>query len=126
MVSVFSIMMGGAIGAWLRYALGVRLSKSAMLTRLGIPSAILIINGIGSLLLGWGIAFWEEGGNGGFASLIAGWTIGFCGSLTTFSTFGMEMIELLRKKRKAAAFAYLTATLLLSFIGFLIGYNLGN
>jgi CrcB protein len=117
-------MIGGAIGAWFRYVLGVQLMKRDVLAKFGIPSAILIINGIGSFFLGWGIAFFAQEGKEGLTYLIAGWTIGLCGSLTTFSTFSMEMIELLRTKRRKAAFFYLTSTLLLSFVGFLIGYSL--
>lgn len=83
------VALGGGVGALARYAL-VR----AMPARF--PWGVLVANIAGSLLLGVLVA-----GAGEDMRLLAG--VGFCGGLTTFSTFALDTLVLAREGRGAAA-----------------------
>lgn len=68
----------------------------------------LVVNVAGAALLG-GLL-----GAGG----VPGWTVamvgtGFCGTLTTFSTFGADVVRLVEERALGRALGYLAATLVL-------------
>ena len=84
---------GGAVGALMRFAL-TRILLDAS-NRLGFPLNTLLINLGGSALLGWLMASAQGAEvpvhqNPMF--MFAG--LGFCGALTTFSTFAVEARQL--------------------------------
>ncbi|HLS75804.1 MAG TPA: CrcB family protein [Nocardia sp.] len=80
------VVLGGMIGAPARYlvdrALAARFSSR-------LPLGTLTVNIVGSAVLGALIG----AGAGGWLLSAAG--AGFCGALTTFSTFGYETVRLL-------------------------------
>jgi CrcB protein len=49
---------------------------------------------------------------------------GFCGTLTTFSTFGYDVVRLVEERLLGRAVAYLTATLVLGVGAAAAGYGL--
>ena len=51
---------------------------------------------------------------------------GFCGTLTTFSTFGYDVVRLVEEKVPGRALAYLAATLVLGIGAAAAGYGLGG
>lgn len=92
---VLGVMVGGALGALARYAVGLLL-RSAFLGPGGVafPLATLVVNVSGSFLL----AFVSSVALRGIVSpqaLVAVGT-GFLGAFTTFSTFAFESDALLR------------------------------
>jgi CrcB protein len=104
------VALGGALGAllravasdWLRAHLGARW-----------PWGTLLVNLAGCLALGALAAHWEWGRSapGGPAPLLRPLlAVGLIGGFTTFSTFGVETLELLRQDRAAAALAYVSAS----------------
>jgi CrcB protein len=93
---VIAIGVGAAIGAWLRWLLGVGLNAAFP----SIPPGTLAANLIGAYVIGAAIAFFAR-----TPALAPEWrlliTTGFCGGLTTFSTFSAEIASLFQAQRYA-------------------------
>jgi CrcB protein len=87
-VTVVLVLVGGAVGAPLRYLadLFVQSRHDSVF-----PWGTLAVNVVGSLLLG-GVAAAVAGGAPEWLLTLVG--TGFCGALTTFSTFGYETVRL--------------------------------
>jgi len=104
---IAAVLVAGAIGAVLRYAL-----SRALPVRPGhLPGGILIVNVVGSGVAGALIGLAERAALDGDLRLIL--VIGFCGGLTTFSTWSVETIELLGGGRWRAATLNVIVTLVL-------------
>jgi CrcB protein len=106
-VVVVAVLVAGAVGAVLRYAL-----SRAFPVRPGrLPGGILLVNVVGSGLAGALIGLAERAALDGDLRLIL--VTGFCGGLTTFSTWTVETIELLDGGRWRAAVLNVVVTLAL-------------
>lgn len=92
-VILFYVGMGGAMGACSRYL--VSELCVALLGR-GFPYGTLVVNVVGSLIMGLLIAALEQEllPSGPWRQLIG---LGFLGALTTFSTFSMDNVLLLQQ-----------------------------
>ena len=92
--SIVAIGLGAALGALLRWQLGSRLN-SVFPT---IPPGTLTANLIGAYVIGLCIAFFAS-----YPAISPEWRLlivtGFCGGLTTFSTFSAEVTTLLQQGR---------------------------
>jgi len=107
---------GAAIGAWLRWGLGIWLNP--LLAEL--PPGTLVANLIGGYLIGMAIAFFMQ-----HPGLSPEWRLfiitGFLGGLTTFSTFSAETVTLLMRGQYAWALgiiaAHLGGSLLMTVLG---------
>ena len=90
MTQMMAIAAGGAIGALLRYW-----TSLAVHSRLGsgFPYGTLIVNVLGSLLMGF-LYIWLIERIAAGATLRAFLLIGVLGAFTTFSTFSMETLNL--------------------------------
>jgi CrcB protein len=114
--SVLAISIGAALGALLRWQLGIRLN-SLFPT---IPPGTLVANLIGAYLIGLAIAFFSS-----FSAISPEWRLliitGFCGGLTTFSTFSAELAMLLQQGRLSwalgAAAAHVAGSVLMTLAG---------
>ena len=106
MAQVIAIAAGGALGALLRY--WVSISVHAVLGR-GFPYGTLVVNVMGSLLMGYLFVLLLERLAVG-AVWRAAILIGVLGGFTTFSTFSVETINLLEQ----GAFARALLNILLS------------
>jgi fluoride exporter len=58
------------------------------------------------------------------AAVVALVGTGFCGTLTTFSTFGADVVRLVEERAVGRASAYLAATLVLGLAAAALGYLL--
>ena len=98
--SILALALGAALGALLRWQLGSRLN-SVFPT---IPPGTLTANLIGAYIVGLGIAFFAT-----YSAISPEWRLlvvtGFCGGLTTFSTFSAEITTLLQQGRVTWALA---------------------
>ena len=104
---VVAVLVAGAVGAVLRFAL-----SRAFPVRPGhLPGGILIVNVVGSGLAGALIGLAERAALDGDLRLIL--VTGFCGGLTTFSTWTVETIELFDGGRWRAAILNVVVTLVL-------------
>ena len=92
--SIVAIALGAALGALLRWQLGSKLN-SVFPT---IPPGTLAANLIGAYVIGLCIAFFST-----YPAISPEWRLlvvtGFCGGLTTFSTFSAEITTLLQQGR---------------------------
>lgn len=95
MMSVLLVAVGAFLGAIARYSL-VRLVTS---DRYGPALAILMANVAGSFLLGVIVVIASPSW-----LLFAG--VGFCGTLTTFSTFAIDVIGFTERRRTGTAVGY--------------------
>jgi CrcB protein len=92
--SVAAICIGASVGALLRWCLGVQLNNLLP----AVPPGTLAANLIGSYVAGVAIAFFAT-----YSAVAPEWRLlvitGFCGGLTTFSTFSAEIVTLLQQGR---------------------------
>lgn len=96
--AIIAVSAGAAAGALLRWALGLRLNSLLP----SIPPGTLAANLIGGYVVGLAIAFFADA-----PEISPEWRLliitGFCGGLTTFSTFSAEVVELLQQGRAGMA-----------------------
>lgn len=113
-----AVGVGAAIGAWLRWGLGLLLN--ALMPAL--PLGTLIANLAGAYLIGLAMGFFS------LASVVSPEarllvTTGFLGGLTTFSTFSAESVTLLSRGEYGWAtihlLAHVAGSLLMTGLGFL-------
>jgi CrcB protein len=103
-VTPLLVVAGALVGAPLRL-LVLRLAARAERDR---ALATLAVNVAGSAVLGVVLGLGDA----------PGWVValvgtGFCGTLTTFSTFGADVVRLLEERALGRALGYLLATLVL-------------
>jgi fluoride exporter len=104
-----AIALGGGLGATLRWAVLATVEPAGDL-----PWPVLALNVVGSFLLGVLLA--EEARRGPRARVLlhdAG-AIGFCGGLTTFSTFALDITTQLRDDAVGAAALYTMLSVVLA------------
>jgi len=96
--SLFAIAVGAVMGAWLRYGLGLWLNPTHAIFTLG----TLVANLSGAYLIGLALAVFTA-----WPDLNPQWRLfiitGLLGSLTTFSSFSAEILQLLQRQHLAWA-----------------------
>lgn len=103
------IGLGGALGAWARWAV-----SGAIAARWGgaFPLGTFLVNATGCFLVGFFLTLIAARASGG-ADARALVATGFLGAYTTFSTFSFETVTLLRNGEGPTALGYIAASLLL-------------
>ena len=114
MKEIVFVGLGGAFGAILRYLISVIPYKSTF------PVHTFLTNIAGALIIGLVIGLIEAD----FIPLkhhALFWKTGFCGGLTTFSTFSFESLSLIEDKCYSQAGVYIVASVICCLIGVFIG-----
>jgi CrcB protein len=114
---ILPVAIGGAFGAVLRYLINI--SPLANLFE-KFPFPTFFINITGSFLIAFLLILFTEK----FAvseNLRLAIIVGFLGAYTTFSTFELEIFELVRERYFVTAFLYLFLSVLIGFVGILCG-----
>ncbi len=123
----FSIGLGSALGGIGRfYVSGLVAQQRAGET---FPYGTLVVNVIGSLVIGFLAALTSPEGRltPRFSHLVVHLLmIGFCGGFTTFSSFSLQTLNLVREGQWLAAGANAFLSLLLCLVAVWLGYFLGQ
>jgi fluoride exporter len=114
--SIVAISAGGSLGCLLRWWLGMLLNAHFPT----MPPGTLTANLVGGYIIGLAVAFFAT-----YGALAPEWRLfvitGFCGGLTTFSTFSAEITGLLQQGRVlwalGAAATHLLGSILMTFAG---------
>ena len=116
-MSWLAVGCGAAIGAWLRWLLGIALNS----VHATLPYGTLAANLGGGFMIGIAVGFFER-----HAGLPLEWRLfavtGFLGGLTTFSTFSAESMILLQRGQYGWAFAHISLHLLGSIACCIAGF----
>ncbi|WP_340683190.1 fluoride efflux transporter CrcB [Amycolatopsis coloradensis] len=105
-MTLLFVALGGGFGAIVRFLTDLRLRAWR---GVAFPWGTLAVNIAGSSLLGVLTGWALHGGQpDGVRSLLA---VGFCGGLSTFSTFGYETLRLFTEKTRARAVVNAVATM---------------
>ncbi|MFD1712276.1 fluoride efflux transporter CrcB [Ottowia sp. GY511] len=116
MPAVLAICLGACAGALLRWHLGLWLNHAGAL----MPWGTLAANLIGGYLIGLFIGVLQQ-----HPGIDPTWRLllvtGFLGALTTFSSFSMEVVDMLMLERWVQALmtatAHLAGSLLMTYVG---------
>ena len=113
---IVAISVGGSLGSLLRWWLGMMFNAYFPT----LPPGTLTANLVGGYIIGVAVAFFSS-----YSALAPEWRLfvitGFCGGLTTFSTFSAEITALIQQGRLAwalgAAATHLLGSILMTFAG---------
>jgi fluoride exporter len=105
-MTILFVVLAGALGTLLRYLASLASGKWS----------VLLVNTVGSFIAGLTIGL-----SGDLQLIVAA---GFCGGLTTFSTFSVHTVELAMKGKWNAAVSAVVANLVLGVIAAAAGMTL--
>ncbi|MFC9709105.1 fluoride efflux transporter CrcB [Paenibacillus sp. NPDC056933] len=112
--------IGGIMGTLCRYGIQLWMPSANE----GFPWAVLLINAIGSLFLGWFFTIAVPGKITPQLRLAMG--TGFTGAFTTFSTFTLDMVRLSEGGMWGTAISYLVVSLLAGLLLCALGIKAGQ
>lgn len=111
MIGFLMVALGGAIGAVLRYGVGLIAP---------FPFGTLAVNVIGSFFIGMLIISTQD------KAMQLLLVTGVLGGFTTFSTFSLEVMYLWQQGQFIHSLAYVVASVLLSVVAVAGGYMIGK
>ena len=124
MKGLLFVMIGGGVGAGLRYGVGI---ASMRAFGMGFPWGTVICNVAGSLAMGLFVGAMSHGlmGDSGRAQdarlLLA---VGLLGGFTTFSSFSLDALSLWQRGEAALAAFYVLGSVAAGLGGFVLGLKL--
>jgi CrcB protein len=117
--AVAVVAAGGLVGSASRVSIGMLISSDGS----RFPTEVVLVNLIGSFLLGLYLARRERSVSGPAA--LNFWAIGVFGSFTTFSAFSLDLWHLLTAGRLWGSAAYLGVSVIGGLLLALVGQRLG-
>lgn len=121
---IILVAAGGAIGSVLRYLVYKFLVGSSLAQGIPVlPWATIVVNVIGSFLIGYMIVFWV-GKLSGSPEFRAFWITGILGGFTTFSAFSYDAYEIYINQNLTLATIYVFGCVILSIAALLLGIAL--
>lgn len=121
MIKVLLLLAGGAIGTVLRFGVSTWVQRSMLYS---FPFGILSVNVIGSFLIGfcWSIAEYTNTS----ANVRIFLFTGLFGGFTTFSSFALDTMSLMKTGEYKLAFLNILASNILGLIAVFLGLLLGK
>lgn len=121
MLNILAIFIGGGLGCVARYLIAILMRMQSF----NFPFATIMVNIVGSLILGFVAAlFWKQ--TPFHPSLKLAITVGFCGGLTTFSTFSWETFEMIKNGEFLLAMLYMLISVLACVLAISLGVFLSK
>jgi fluoride exporter len=125
MMAYLWVAIGGALGSVARFGLNNLIS--AMPLGETFPLGTLCINVLGSFIIGvFGALTQPELGGAHRATIIQFFMIGICGGFTTFSSFSLQTLNLIRDGEWFAAAGNILLSVILCMIAVWLGWLLGS
>lgn len=115
-MNLLLLAIAGALGTVCRYEISKLLSLQQL------PMATLIVNVLGSLMLGFLFAKYATHQQNIFTIL----GVGFCGGFTTFSTFSLDLFKMIQNQQYVDMFLYLALSVILGIAGIMAGVYLSK
>ena len=122
MLNSLMIFLGGGTGSVLRYLVKVLCDKTLPLNY---PWGTFSVNILGSLILGFAVAFFIDKPQVD-TSVKLFFTVGITGGFTTFSTFSLDIVNLIKQGNVSICLLYIIASLLLSVLALYAGMLLAK
>ena len=114
---IIAVALGGAFGAAARYLINLSPLAGSFEK---FPLHTFLINIVGSFLIGFLMVIFTDKFTEN-ENLRLALNVGFLGAFTTFSTFELEIFELIRQRFFVTAFAYLFLSVAVGFVGVALG-----
>lgn len=121
---ILAAILAGAVASALRYLSTMMFRPNTSALWRDFPLGIAIVNVLGSFIAGWATGLIT--GPDITAELYAVIIVGFCGGLTTMSTFSVDTIEQLRHGKYAVAAINVVGTMVVAFAALQLGFFLGG
>ena len=115
-MNLLLLAIAGALGTVCRYEISKLLSWQQL------PVATLIVNVLGSFILGFLFAKYATHQQNIFTIL----GVGFCGGFTTFSTFSLDLFKMIQNQQYVDMFLYLALSVILGIAGIMAGVYLSK
>ncbi|VTS02652.1 camphor resistance protein : Putative fluoride ion transporter CrcB OS=Prevotella oulorum F0390 GN=crcB PE=3 SV=1: CRCB [Gemmata massiliana] len=119
------IAVGGAVGANARYWFGKLVAVYVPPGEITFPWATFAINVSGSIILGFVASAFLNHPDESRKSWYLLLGTGFCGGFTTFSTFSLEALQLMRAERPGTAAVYVFGSVAAGLLGVWLATKLG-
>ena len=118
--NLLSVALGGALGASARYLVNLSVPR---LVGHGFPAATMVVNILGSLLMGVLVVVLAEKSGNRYAPLLM---TGVLGGFTTFSAFSLDAAKLYEGGQFGLAAAYVIGTVVLALAALFAGMALAR
>ena len=107
MLKMIAVGLGGFIGAVCRYLIGlIPINETS-----GFPIKTFGINVIGCIVIG-AITVWASKNSSLSPHVLLFLKVGLCGGFTTFSTFALETVDMMKNGNVLMAFIYVLGSVL--------------
>ena len=120
-MTVVLVLLGGALGAPVRYVVDLMVQSRHDSV---LPWGTFVVNAAGSLVLGATAGGVAAAGGPDWVLTLAG--TGFCGALTTFSTFSFETVRLAEERALRAAAVNVAGSVVVSAAACAAGWSLAT
>lgn len=116
-LNILAVFIGGGIGAVVRFLTGIFCIN---IFKTNLPVATFAVNIVGCFIIGFLYMLFIEKFQIHPALKFA-LTVGFCGGLTTFSTFSLEIVEMIQNSQFINSAIYILMSLIIGLIAVFFG-----